>query len=99
MAMSDIFGSNLFDLLIVAIDDIAYSKGPLLANASSLHLISIQSAIMMTGIAIVGLLYRPRGRVLRSVGWSSLMILMLYSTNMAVLYLSQAQSPLHQTHP
>jgi cation:H+ antiporter len=99
MAMSDIFGSNLFDLLIVAIDDIAYSKGPLLANASTLHLISIQSAIMMTGIAIVGLLYRPRGRVLKSVGWSSLMILMLYATNMAVLYLSQAQSPLPQTHP
>jgi cation:H+ antiporter len=99
MAMSDIFGSNLFDLLIVAIDDIAYSKGPLLANASTLHLISIQSAIMMTGIAIVGLLYRPKGRVLKSVGWSSLMILMLYATNMAVLYLSQAQSSLLQTHP
>ena len=97
MAMSDIFGSNLFDLLIVAIDDMAYTKGPLLANASTMHLVSIQSAIMMTGIAIVGLLYRPKGRILRTVGWSSLMILMLYATNMAVLYLSQGQSPLAHT--
>jgi cation:H+ antiporter len=86
-------------MLIVAINDIAYTKGPLLANVSTLHLIWIQSAIMMTGIAIVGLLYRPRGRVLKSVGWSSLMILMLYPTNMAALYLSQAQRPLLQTHP
>ena len=75
----------------------AYTKGPLLANASTMHLISIQSAIMMTGIAIVGLLYRPKGRILRTVGWSSLMILMLYATNMGVLYLSQGVSSLGHT--
>jgi cation:H+ antiporter len=44
--------------LDMAIEDMAYTKRPLLANASTMHLISIQSAFMMTEIAIVGLLYR-----------------------------------------
>lgn len=89
MAMSGLFGSNLFDLLIIAIDDLAYTKGPLFAAVSPLHLVSIQTAMMMTGIAIVGLLYRPTGRVLKTVGWVSLLILMFYVIDIAVLYLSQ----------
>lgn len=89
MAMSNLFGSNLFDLFIVAVDDLAYTKGPLLAAVSPLHLVSTQSAIMMTGVAVVGLLYRPKSRVLRTVGWVSLLILSLYVLNAAVLYLSQ----------
>lgn len=89
LAMSGLFGSNLFDLLIMAIDDLAYTRGPLFAAVSPLHLVSIQTAMMMTGIAIVGLLYRPTGRILKTVGWVSLLILMFYVIDIAVLYLSQ----------
>jgi cation:H+ antiporter len=89
MAIGNLFGSNLFDLLIVAIDDLFYTKGPLLAAVSPLHLVSALSAIMMTGIAIVGLLFRPKYQVFRTVGWASLFILSLYILNMAVLYLRQ----------
>ena len=35
MAISDLLGSNLFDLVIIAVDDLAYLKGPLLSNVSS----------------------------------------------------------------
>jgi cation:H+ antiporter len=44
---------------------------------------------MMTGIAIVGLLYRPRNRVLKTVGWASLLMLSVYILNVTVLFLSQ----------
>jgi cation:H+ antiporter len=86
MAISDLFGSNLFNLTIIALDDIAYMKGPLLANVSSAHLISAQSALMMTGIAIVGLLYRPKTRLFRTVGWISLFMLGIFVLNVFVLY-------------
>jgi cation:H+ antiporter len=86
MAISNLFGSNLFNLVIIALDDLAYLKGPLLADVSSVHLISAQSAIMMTGIAIVGLLYRPKSRLFNTVGWTSLFMLGIFILNVSVLY-------------
>jgi cation:H+ antiporter len=87
MATSDLLGSNLFDLAIIAIDDLAYLKGPILADVSTVHLVSAQSAIMMTGIAIVGLLYRPETRLFRTVGWISVLMFSVYVVNLLVLYL------------
>jgi cation:H+ antiporter len=87
MAISNLFGSNLFNLVIIALDDFAYLKGPLLADVSSVHLISAQSAIMMTGIAIVGLLYRPTTRLFKTVGWVSLFMFSIFILNISVLYL------------
>jgi cation:H+ antiporter len=87
MAIGNLFGSNLFDILIVAIDDLFFVQGPLLSHVSRLHAVSALSAIVMTGVAIVGLLYRPRERLLRTVGWASLFLLFLYVLNSAILYL------------
>jgi len=87
MAIGNILGSNLFDMAILALDDLAYVKGPLLRDASGLHLASVITAMMMSGIVIVGLLYRPHGRVLGSVGWISLLLLALYAFNTYVLFL------------
>jgi len=89
MAISDLLGSNLFNLVIIAIDDMAYLQGPLLANVSPVHLVTIQSAIMMTGIAIVGLLYRPQQRLFKTVGWGSLSMFIIYILNLSVLFLQQ----------
>ena len=75
--------------MIIAVDDLAYTKDPLFANVSSVHLVTIQSAIMMTGIAIVGLLYRPQTRLFKTVGWVSLFIFAIYILNLSVLYLEQ----------
>jgi len=87
MAISNLFGSNLFDILIVAIDDLFFVPGPILAYVSPVHAVTALSAIMMTGVTIIGLLYRPRARVLRLVGWTSLLLLSLYLLNTFVLYL------------
>lgn len=89
MAISNLFGSNLFNLFIIAIDDLAYTRGPLLSVVSPMHLLSALSAIMMTGVAIVGLLYRPRYQLFKTVGWASLFMFSLFLTNLMVLYLLQ----------
>jgi len=87
MAIGNLFGSNLFDVLIVAIDDLLFLPGPILSHVSGLNVASALSAVMMTGVAIVGLLYRPTTRLFRTVGWISLFLLTLYLLNAYVLFL------------
>jgi cation:H+ antiporter len=87
MAVSNLLGSNLFNILIVAIDDALFLEGPILAHVSPLHGLSALSAIMMTGVAIVGLIYRPRERLLRFVSWAGLMLFSIYLINTWLLFL------------
>jgi len=87
MAIGNLFGSNLFNIGILAIDDIFYLPGPLFDAVSTTHAISAFSAIMMTGVAIVGLLYRPKGRVLKTVGWASIFLFTVYLMNSYILYI------------
>jgi cation:H+ antiporter len=86
MAVGNVLGSNLFDVLVVAIDDLAFVDGPLLGQVSEVHVATAVTAMMMSGIVIVGLLYRPRSRVLGTVGWVSLLLLALYALNSYVLF-------------
>jgi cation:H+ antiporter len=87
LAIANLFGSNLFNIAILAMDDLAYLPGPLLADVSLTHAASALSAMMMSGLAIVGLVLRPASRVFRSVSWISLMLLVIYLLNMLFLYL------------
>jgi len=86
MAIGNLFGSNLFNVGILAIDDIFYLPGPLFDAVSATHAMSAFSAIMMTGVAVVGLLYRSRTRVFRTVGWASIFLFTVYLVNTYMLY-------------
>jgi cation:H+ antiporter len=87
MAIGNLLGSNLFDMLIIAADDIAYTKGPLLAAVSPAHAISAFAAVIMSGIFIVALLYRPETRLRGTVGWVSLSLLLVYLFAAYAIYL------------
>jgi len=87
LAIGNLFGSNLFNIAILAIDDLAYLPGPLFADVSISHAASAFSAMMMSGLAVVGLVLRPASRVFRSVSWISLLLLVIYLLNMLFLYL------------
>ena len=86
MAIGGIFGSNLFDILILALDDLFFLQGPLFTAVSPIHLMSATTAATMTGGVIVGLYFHPKVRVLRIAGWTSLLLLALYALNSGVLY-------------
>lgn len=87
LAIGNLFGSNLFNITILAIDDLAYLSGPILADVSISHAASAFSAMMMSGLAVVGLVLRPVSRVFRTVSWISLMLLVIYLLNAMFLYL------------
>jgi len=37
LAMADLLGSNLFNMVVIAVDDLLYPKGPLLSHVSPVH--------------------------------------------------------------
>lgn len=87
MAIANLLGSNLFNILILAFDDMLYFKGPLLSHVSPMHAMSAMSAAIMSGIVVIGLVYRPKARLFRRLGWISLSLFTLYLLNTYVLYL------------
>jgi cation:H+ antiporter len=87
MAVGNLLGSNLFNVVIIAIDDVAYRQGVLLAHVSSLHAVTALSAVVMTGLAMIGLFYRPENRVLRTVGWVSIALAAVYLLNTYIVFL------------
>lgn len=86
LAVGNLLGSNLFNLAILAVDDLFYLPGPLLSAVSPIHLVSALSALMMSALAIAGLLYKPRDRILGTVGWISLLMIWIYGTNALFLF-------------
>lgn len=86
MAMGNLLGSNLFDVLILAIVDVAYSPGPIYAMVSPLHAVSALMACLMSGVVLVALSYRPVSRVWHRASWTSLLLLALYLLNAAIQY-------------
>jgi len=89
LAIGNLLGSNLFNMVVLALDDVVYGNGRLLADGSAVHASSVMTAVMMTGIAIVGLRFRPRTRLFHAVGWTSLALITLYALNAYVFYLFQ----------
>jgi cation:H+ antiporter len=85
MAVSNLLGSNLFNIFIIAVDDLVYSGGFLLKDASEAHLLSVLSTIIMSAIVIVGLTFRtaPKRFLL---AWDTFLILLVYIVNLILLY-------------
>ena len=90
MAIGNLLGSNLFNVLVLAVDDAFYVRGPLLADAAPVHANTAVTALVMTGLVIIGLVMRPQGRTLRVVGWISVGLVAAYVVNAALVYLSGA---------
>lgn len=85
LAVGNLLGSNLFNILILAIDDIFYTKGHILKDASPYNIISVFSAILMTAVAIIGLSYRTKGKRFL-LAWDAALIFLIYIVNLFLLY-------------
>jgi cation:H+ antiporter len=81
MAIANLLGSNLFDILVLAIDDMFYTKGPLLADVASNHIITALTAIMMSTLAVIGFIFRSNRKAVFKLTWISLGLLLLYFVN------------------
>jgi cation:H+ antiporter len=58
LGIANVLGSNLFNLLILGLDDVFYRHGPLLADAGGSHAISAAAIVTMNGLFLIGLTYK-----------------------------------------
>ena len=60
LAVGNIFGSNAFNMVVLLPADIMYRQGSLLPACGHVHLVTAFSVIIVTSLAMSGMLYRPR---------------------------------------
>lgn len=93
LAFGNLLGSNLFNLAILALDDVFYTRGVLLEQVSAQNVIAALAAILMTATVIVGLVYRtPTKRWLLS--WDALGLIVIYLLAIWLLYATVAREHL-----
>ncbi len=87
MAVANIFGSNGFNVLILATVDLATSES-LLSIVSDAHLITAGAAILTTSAAVLGLLYRAEKRFWLIEPDAALLIVLIVSAMILVYYVT-----------
>lgn len=85
MALGNLYGSCIFNMSLVFVDDIFY-PGSILAEASGTHLFTVMLAMVMTAVSLIGLIFRAEKKSLRRMGWDSLIIIGLYLLGAAVIF-------------
>lgn len=86
MAIANLFGSNLFNIFVIALDDIFYTKGPLLLDVSKAHSVTAFMAIIMTGIAVVALIFRLQRKTFLRIGWDAVALVVAFVISIILLY-------------
>jgi cation:H+ antiporter len=85
ISVGNLLGSNIFNIFILALDDVWYTKGHLLKDASEAHLSSVLFNILMLAIAIIGLTYHSQSKRYL-MAWDAVLIFAAYILNMIILY-------------
>ena len=85
LAVGGLLGSNIFNVLILALDDIFYTKGHLLKDASDINILSAFAVIIMSAIVIIGLNFRATGKRY-FLSWDAALIFLIYIINIVLLY-------------
>jgi cation:H+ antiporter len=86
LAIGNLFGSNIFNVLILAVDDALFVRGPLFSHVEPSHIIPALSAIAMTSIAVIGLTYRARRKPV-FLAWDAIAIVVIFIVDMMLLYM------------
>jgi len=58
LGVGNVLGSNLFNLLILGLDDLFYRQGPLVAAVDPSHGVAILAIVTMNALFLIGLTYR-----------------------------------------
>jgi cation:H+ antiporter len=78
LAVGNVLGSNAFNVCIVFAMDLVYVRGPVLAQASRMHVLTAMLAVIAVGFSVMGILAR-KGRVIDRVRIESIAILAVYA--------------------
>lgn len=86
LGIGNVLGSNLFNLLILGLDDVFYRQGPLLAGADASHSVAIVAVVIMNALFLIGLTYRVMTKRF-AVAWDTGAIAAVYVAAVSLAYL------------
>lgn len=85
LAVGNVLGSNMFNMIILLLGDAAYRSGPILAAVQQTHAVVAMLGSVMSGIVVIGLFYRSR-RSYGRLGPDTLAIVGTYVAALFILY-------------
>ncbi len=88
LAVGNLVGSSLFNMgVVIFVDDLFYTKGPLLSAVSTEHIFTAFVAVMMSCIVIITLIFRPNQPFRRIwIGVDAILLLILFIGAYIVLF-------------
>lgn len=86
LGIGNVLGSNLFNLLILGLDDVFYRKGPLLADVTGNHHITIVAIVMMNALFLIGLTHKVLTKRF-VVAWDTGAMAAVYAVAVGLAYL------------
>ncbi len=85
MAVGEVFGSNIFNLMLVLAIDVAAPGPPVLALAGHFEALAALLGLALTGVYVLGLIERRNRTVLR-LGYDSIAAVVLYGAALVFLF-------------
>lgn len=86
MAFSNVIGSNLFNLVVLGLDDLLYVRGPITSYALPAQLGTAVIAMGMTATVVAALAVRKQRKIL-GLSWASLVLIAAFVLNVVVISL------------
>lgn len=87
LAIGNVLGSNLFNITLFFIYDIADGSRNFWASLTSANAFAAVMTSMMTGVVIISLMYRASPKTPYRISWDGLAMASMYVGSMALLYL------------
>lgn len=85
LAVGNLLGSNLFNMFILAIDDLIYTDGPILLATNPNHALSALVTLLMTCVISISILFgSPKKRF--ALGIDAIIMILLYAALLSALY-------------
>jgi cation:H+ antiporter len=86
LGIGNVLGSNLFNLLILGLDDVFYRQGSLLVAADASHGVAVLAVVTMNALFLIGLTYRVMTKRF-AVAWDTGAMAAVYVTAVLLTYL------------
>ena len=86
VCVGNVLGSNLFNLLVLGLDDVFYRQGPLLSQVDASHSVTIFAIVTMNALFLIGLTYRVMTKRF-AVTWDTGAIAVVYVAAIGLTYL------------
>lgn len=87
MAIGNVLGSNLFNVTLLAVYDLADGKANFWASLNNANGFAAVMTMMMTGVVIISLMYRASPRTPYRFSWDGIALISMYVGSILILYL------------